>query len=54
MIVGLAHRVRPLFPGPCWFLSLKEPSQAKGLPPILVFAVEVACWSDGTAPMYQE
>lgn len=29
--------------------------QAKGLPPILVFAVEVAKWSDGTtAPMHQE
>jgi hypothetical protein len=27
----------------------------KGLPPILVFAVEVAKWSDGTAaPMHQE
>ena len=53
MIVGLAHRVRPLFPGPYWFLSSKEPSQAKGLPPILVFA-EAARWSDGTAPKYQE
>ncbi len=30
-------------------------SQAKGLPPILVFAVEVANWSDGTAaPRHQE
>ena len=30
-------------------------SQARGLPPILVFAVEVAKWSDGTAaPMHQE
>ncbi len=38
-----------------WFLSSKEPSPAKGLPPILVFAVEVAKWSDGTAaPMHQE
>ncbi len=42
-----------------WFLSSqeqsKEPSQAKGLPPILVFAVEVARWSDGTAaPTHQE
>jgi hypothetical protein len=28
---------------------------AKGLPPILVFAVAVAKWSDGTAaPMHQE
>jgi hypothetical protein len=38
-----------------WFLSSKEPSQAKGLPPILVFAVAVAKWSDGAAaPMHQE
>ena len=45
----------PVFSGPYWFLSSKEPSQAKGLPPILVFAVEVAKWSDGTvAPMHQE
>jgi hypothetical protein len=39
----------PVFSAPWWFLSSKEPSQAKGLPPILVFAVEVAKWSDGTA-----
>jgi hypothetical protein len=38
----------PVFSGPYWFLSSKEPSQAKGLPPILVFAVEVPKWSDGT------
>jgi hypothetical protein len=45
----------PVFAGPYWFLSSKEPSQAKGLPPILVFAVAVAKWSDGTAaPMHQE
>jgi hypothetical protein len=45
----------PVFSGPYWFLSSKEASQAKGLPPILVFAVEVAKWSDGTAaPMHQE
>jgi hypothetical protein len=45
----------PVVSGPYWFLSSKEPSQAKGLPPILVFAVEVAKWSDGTAaPMDQE
>jgi len=30
-------------------------SQMKGLPPILVFAVAGAKWSDGTAaPMHQE
>jgi hypothetical protein len=39
----------PVVSGPYWFLSPNEPSQAKGLPPILVFAVEVAKWSDGTA-----
>ena len=45
----------PVFSAPYWFLSSKDPSQAKGLPPILVFAVEVAKWSDGTAaPMHQE
>jgi hypothetical protein len=45
----------PVVSGPYWFKSSKEPSQAKGLPPILVFAVEVAKWSDGTAaPMHQE
>jgi hypothetical protein len=49
----------PVVSGPYWFLSSfltsKEPSPAKGLPPILVFAVEVAKWSDGTAaPMHQE
>ena len=36
----------PVVSGPYWFLSSKEPSQAKGLPPILVFALEVAKWSD--------
>jgi hypothetical protein len=35
----------PVVSGPYWFLSSKEPSQAKGLPPILVFAVVVADWS---------
>ena len=45
----------PVFSGPYWFLSSKEPSQAKGLPQILVFAVAVAKWSDGTvAPVHQE
>ena len=37
------------------FFSPKEQSQMKGLPPILVFAVTVANWSDGTAaPMHRE
>jgi hypothetical protein len=45
----------PVFSAHYWFLSSKEPSHAKGLPPILVFAVEVAKWSDGTAAsMHQE
>lgn len=45
----------PVVAGPYWFLSPKDPSLLKGLPPILVFAVEVAVWSDGTAaPTHQE
>lgn len=45
----------PVVAGPYWFLSPKDPSQLKGLPPMLVFAVEVATWSDGTAaPKHQE
>jgi hypothetical protein len=45
----------PVVSVPYWFLSSKEPSQAKGLPPIVVFAVVVANWSDGTAaPMHQK
>jgi hypothetical protein len=45
----------PVVSVPYWFLSSKEPSDARGLPPIVVFAVVVAKWSDGTAaPMHQE
>jgi len=45
----------PVMSAPYWFFSSKEPSQTKGLPPILVFLVMVAKWSDGTAaPMHQE
>jgi hypothetical protein len=45
----------PVMSAPYWFFSSKEPSQRKGLPPILVFLVPVAKWSDGTAaPMHQE
>jgi hypothetical protein len=45
----------PVMAAPYWFFSSKEPSQMKGLPPILVFLVGVADWSDGTpAPMHQE
>jgi hypothetical protein len=52
---GAGESGSPVFSGPYWFLSSKEPSQAKGLPPILVFAVGVAKWSDGTvAPVHQE
>jgi len=38
----------PLMSAPYWFFSSKEPSQMKGLPPIVVFLVGVANWSDGT------
>jgi len=38
----------PVMSSPYWFLSPKESSQAKGLPPILIFIVPVAGWSDGT------
>jgi hypothetical protein len=39
----------PVMSAPYWFISPKEPSQMKGLPPILVFLVMVSDWSDGTA-----
>jgi len=39
----------PVMAAPYWFFSSNEPSQTKGLPPILVFLVGVADWSDGTA-----
>ena len=38
----------PVMSSPYWFFSSQEPSQTKGLPPILVFLVGVADWSDGT------
>jgi hypothetical protein len=38
----------PVMSSPYWFFSQKEQSQMKGLPPILVFLVTVADWSDGT------
>ncbi|HTS34927.1 MAG TPA: hypothetical protein VMH04_04585 [Candidatus Solibacter sp.] len=38
----------PVVSSPYWFRSPKKNSQAKGLPPILVFAVMVEDWSDGT------
>ena len=38
----------PVMAAPYWFSSAQEASQLKGLPPILVFLVAVANWSDGT------
>jgi len=38
----------PVMSAPYWFFFSKEPSDGKGLPPILVFLVGVASWSDGT------
>ncbi|MGC2636656.1 MAG: hypothetical protein WA294_05735 [Acidobacteriaceae bacterium] len=38
----------PIMSAPYWFISPKDPSQLKGLPPILVFLVMVPDWSDGT------
>jgi hypothetical protein len=51
---GASASGSPVFSGPYWFLSSKEPSQAKGLPPILVFAVAVAEWSDGTVALVHQ
>ena len=51
MDLGAGASGSPVFAGPYWFLSSKEPSQAKRLPPILVFAVEVAKWSEGMAAL---
>jgi len=39
----------PVMSAPYWFFASQERSQMKGLPPILVFLVGVADWSDGTA-----
>jgi hypothetical protein len=38
----------PIMAAPYWFFSSNDPSQMKGLPPILVFLVMVENWSDGT------
>jgi len=38
----------PVMSSPYWFFSPTEESQAQGLPPILVFMVAAANWSDGT------
>lgn len=39
----------PVMAAPYWFFSSNDPSHVKGLPPILVYLVMVADWSDGTA-----
>jgi hypothetical protein len=38
----------PVMSAPYWFFSPTDPSQMKGLPPILVSLVLVPDWSDGT------
>ena len=38
----------PVMAAPYWFFASTEPSQMKGLPPIMVFLVGVSDWSDGT------
>jgi len=38
----------PVMSSPYWFFTPPEQSRAKELPPILVFLVPVAAWSDGT------
>jgi len=38
----------PVMSIPYWFSTSKEPSEMKGLPPIVIFLVPVADWSDGT------
>lgn len=39
----------PVMAAPYWFFSPSDASQTKGLPPVLVFLMGVATWSDGTA-----
>jgi hypothetical protein len=38
----------PVMSSPYWFVTPKDESRAKGLPPILVVLVAVPDWSDGT------
>ncbi|BDU21704.1 hypothetical protein [Dyella sp. GSA-30] len=38
----------PVMSSPYWFVTSTEPTQMKGLPPILVFLVPAPHWSDGT------
>jgi len=45
----------PVMAVPYWYFLSNEPSQMKGLPPILVSLIVVPDWSDGTAaPRHQE
>ena len=46
---GAGAEGSPVVSGPYWFRTVKDASQVKGLPPILVFAVVLTNWSDGTA-----
>ena len=38
----------PVMSTPYWFFLSRDPSQMQGLPPIVVFLVPMAEWSDGT------
>ncbi len=52
---GSGEAGSPVMSSPYWFFSPQEGSQAKGLPPILVFLVAAPSWSDGTpADMHHE
>ena len=45
----------PVVSAPYWFFLSHDPTQMKGLPPILVFLVMAPTWSDGTpAAQHQE
>jgi hypothetical protein len=45
---GSGAKGSPIMSAPYWFFSATEPSQMKGLPPIMVFLIPAADWSDGT------
>lgn len=45
---GAGAKGSPVMSGPYWFASPENQHRANGLPPILVFLVRVATWSDGT------
>jgi hypothetical protein len=44
----------PVMAAPYWIFSPSDPSQTKGLPPILVFLVMAPTWSDGTPMAHNE